>query len=190
MLEELKTFNRTSSLEKLKTHCLNNNINLKEVDDTFAPEAKQWKSAILWGNDDIHGVIIVKFTTLGILSLASNVFHGTNDANLFDHARDFMKEYCNFYAGFIKGTFNNENQDIKISLPIMSESFSIESCFGGNSDNIICDRWLLGEGIHYLEVEGLIKLSNDFDHGKFSFLRSIIQKEKKVDSKEGNIEFF
>lgn len=184
MIETIKKFNRAVSLERFQSHSTNMEVEIGDFDPEKSEANNIWSCGILWGNEHIKGLIIVKFTTLNILAMSSNIFKNTNDNMLFEYTKDFMKEYCNFYAGFIKGTFNNEKVDISLSLPIISNSLSPEACLGGAKDSHL-DQWILKSGGSEFEIHSYVKIEDELKNLDVSFLDTNKKKEKK-----SNIEFF
>tara|TARA_Y100000590_G_C15570434_1_gene958355 strand:+ start:662 stop:1219 length:558 start_codon:yes stop_codon:yes gene_type:complete len=185
MIELIKKFNRKVSLERFVSHSTNSDITIQDLDNDQGPTSNLWSCGILWGNDDIQGLLIVKFTTLNILAMSSNIFENTKDSLLFEYTKDFMKEYCNFYAGFIKGTFNNQGIDIKLSLPIISNNLSAKACMGGNDKDSNLDKWILKSGNSNFEINSYVKINEEFKKYDLQFL----DKDEKA-TKKDSIEFF
>ena len=186
MDEKLKKFSRDVSLERFISHSTNGAITLSEAsEEQLRPQNNQWSCGILWGNDEIKGLIILKFTTLNVLAMGSNVFESTNDNMLFTYTKDFMKEYCNLYAGYIKGTFNNQKIPVGISLPILSDSFTLDACLGFEKSEGIHDQWSLNSNESNFIVQSFMKIEDTFKRYNLDFLE-----EKKTEQKKANIEFF
>jgi hypothetical protein len=185
MIDSLKKFNRDVSLERFISHSANKEVNISELVESGTDSNNRWICAILWGNSDIKGVITVEFTTLNILAMCSHVFENTKDSMLFEFTKDFMKEYCNFYAGYIKGVFNNEKIDISLSLPILSNNISVSACLGGSDENVIEDKWMLKSGESSFEVSSYVKMEDSMKQYDMSFLN-----QTKKDESKSNIEFF
>ncbi|MFT6633863.1 MAG: CheY-specific phosphatase CheX [Bacteriovoracaceae bacterium] len=185
MIDSLKKFNRDVSLERFISHSSNKEVNLTESLESGKEIRNKWLCAILWGNNDIKGVITVEFTTLNILAMCSHIFENTKDSMLFEITKDFMKEYCNFYAGYIKGVFNNEKIDISLSLPILSNNLSVSACLGGSDEGVIEDKWTLKSGENSFEVKSYVKIEDSLKQYDMSFL----DQNKKEDNKS-SIEFF
>jgi hypothetical protein len=184
MYDVLKKFSRDVSLERFQSHSTNQSVQLRESiagDDALE---NQWSCGVLWGNDQVKGLIRLRFTTLNVLALGASVFAHTNDDELFTFTKDFMKEYCNLYAGFIKGTFNNAEIPISISLPILSDSFTIEACLGTKPPEDLTDQWTLFTKESHFVVQSFIKIEDNFKAHDFNFLKN---KETK---KKSTIEFF
>ncbi len=192
MIDHIRQFNRQVSLERFKSHSTNQNIEISELADMGSLGENSWRCGILWGNADVKGLIIVRFTTLNILAMSSDVFENTKDNLLFEYTKDFMKEYCNFYAGFIKGTFNNQDIDISLSLPIISNSLSAKACLGGLDDKTDVDKWALKSSNSFFEVESYVKVQDGLKKYDLSFLTKNDKKNEtqKNSSATSNIEFF
>ena len=186
-IEYIQKFCRDVSLKRFSSHSSNQAITLLEKDPTHELTGNVWRCGILWGNDDLRGLIIVKFTTINILAMASSIFENTNDSILFEHTKDFMKEFCNLYAGFIKGTLNNQKVFTNISLPIISKSLTREACLGGTPTNICEDNWVLSLGSSVIEISNSLVFSEKFDTNSLSFLKDT---ESKISSPDGDLEFF
>lgn len=184
MYEKLKKFSREVSLDRFKLHSMNTQVELSELGAQEEPIENQWSCGVLWGNDQIKGLIILKFTTLNVLAMGTNVFVNTNDSMLFTYAKDFMKEYCNLYAGFIKGTFNNQNIPISISLPVLTDSFTIEACLGIEPKENLLDQWTLNSKDSHFVVQSFIKIEDNFKQTNLDFLEITPEKTKST------IEFF
>lgn len=190
MHEILKKFSRDVSLERFISHSNNNSVSIKEIEDQLPKQENIWSCGILWGNDDIRGLITLQFTTLNVLAMGSTVFENTNDELLFTYTKDFMKEYCNLYAGFIKGTFNNHSIPIGISLPILSNSFTTEACLGVDKKDGVFDQWTLNSNDSYFIVQSFIKIEDNLKKYDLNFITQYKEEEKKKDTKKGSIEFF
>lgn len=186
MYDKLKKFSRDVSLERFKSHSLNNLVTIEEFDDKAELPANMWSCGIFWGNEDIRGLIVAKFTTLNILAMGTNVFENTNDNMLFTYTKDFMKEYCNLYAGFIKGTFNNHLIPIGISLPILSDSFEVGAALGVDAKDGLLDQWTLNSNESHFIVQSFIKIEDNFKKYNIDF----ITKNKSDEKKKSSIEFF
>ena len=188
MYDILKKFSRDVSLERFTSHSTNNTVNIAEYNGQDEKQENLWSCGILWGNEDIKGLIVLKFTTLNVLAMGSNVFENTNDNMLFTYTKDFMKEYCNLYAGFIKGTFNNKNISVGISLPILSDSFEVDACLGYVPEDGELDQWTLNSNESYFVVQSFIKIEDNFKKYDLSFLLEESKEETKKN--KGSIEFF
>lgn len=186
MIEMIKNFNRRVSLERFISHSTNSNIQIAELSEVNPTKENTWICGEIWGNDDIKGLITVKFSTLNVLAMSRPAFENTKDHLLFEYTKDFMKEYCNFYGGFIKGTFNNQNIDVRLSLPIISSSLSPTACFGGNCKQSHFDTWVLKSDGSFIIIESYIKVSDEFKKYDLNFLS--IAKEKK--EAKSNVDFF
>jgi len=119
--------------------------------------------------------------------MASSIFENTNDTVLFEHTKDFMKEFCNLYAGLIKGTLNNKKVYTNISLPIISKSLTRDACLGGGPKEIHEDNWVLKLGNSFIELNSSLVFSENFDIKSLSFLENI---ENETASSDGDLEFF
>ena len=104
---------------------------------------------------------------------------------LFTYTKDFMKEYCNLYAGYIKGTFNNQKIPVGISLPILSDSFTLDACLGFEKSEGIHDQWSLNSNESNFIVQSFMKIEDTFKRYNLDFLE-----EKKTEQKKANIDFF
>lgn len=186
-IDYIQKFCRDVSLKRFTSHSLNDGIKLVDKDQSQTMSGNVWKCGILWGNEDIKGLIIVNFTTINILAMASSIFENTNDTVLFEHTKDFMKEYCNLYAGLIKGTLNNEKIYTNISLPIISKSLSRDACLGGTPKRIYEDSWSLTLGNSFIEINSSLVFSEKFDINSLSFLNS---NDSEISSSDGDLEFF
>jgi len=185
--KKIQQFCKDVSLKRFQAHCQNDKLILTEQTEDLTLSGNVWKCGILWGNDDIHGLLIVNFTTINILAIASSMFENTKDSVLFEHTKDFMKEYCNLYAGLLKGTFDNAHIKTHISLPIIAKSLDTLACFGGLRDNTLTEKWILKNGSSFIEVESSIHFSEGFDLKQLDFLS-----ESKTDKSpsEGDVDFF
>jgi hypothetical protein len=185
--KEIQKFCKDISLKRFKEHCLNKDLELSPALDEKSAVGNIWRAGILWGNDNIHGVLIVKFTTINILAMASSVFEGANDSDLFEHTKDFMKEYCNLYAGLIKGTFDNSKMPTFITLPIITRSLTVDACFGGDKKNNLSDSWCIKSGNSFIELESTIHFKNKVELEKLKFVGDGKAEEGHS---EGDIDFF
>ncbi|OUR97932.1 hypothetical protein A9Q84_06975 [Halobacteriovorax marinus] len=186
-IDYIQKFCRETSLQRFIAHSSNQEITLIEKNAEQVMTGNIWRCAILWGNDDIRGVMIINFTTINILAMASSVFENTRDSVLFEHTKDFMKEYCNMYAGLLKGTLNNKNIITNISLPIISKSLTSHACLAGVPENSYKDNWNLVLGNSFIELSNTLVLSKNFDISSLLFLKD---SEKESSSNDGDIEFF
>lgn len=189
MYDILKKFSRQVSLERFKSHSNNNAVEIMEYNKDCDKLDNQWSCGILWGNDDVKGLIVLKFTTLNVLAMGSTIFENTNDEMLFTYTKDFMKEYCNLYAGFIKGTFNNKGISVGISLPILSDNFSMDACLGYKSEEAELDQWKLNSNDSYFIVQSFVKIEDNFKKYDLNFLLES-SKEAKESKSKSSIEFF
>lgn len=182
MVDVLKKFNRDVSLERFRSHSQNQSVELIDLDSNSDTASNEWKCGILWGNSQINGLIIVDFTTLNVLAMSSDIFKNTLDDKLFELTKDFMKEYCNFYAGYIKGIFNNSQIDVNLSLPILSKKICPESCYNKNM-SFETDSWTIKSGSSQINIYSYFSISDK--NIDLSFLSA-----SEAPKKKSNIEFF
>lgn len=187
-IEKIKNFYRKVCIDRFRKHCGNEKIEIvpKEEASLSSNDTNSWRCAILWGNEDIRGVFIVNFTTLSILGLGGHVFELTSDDALFEHAKDFVKEFCNLLAGHIKGIYNNEKLDVSMSLPILSKSISVESFMSDRSEKIYEDSWIMGIGSSNIEVTSHFQVISDIDVNSFKFVDDV----EKMKIVKNNVEIF
>ncbi len=188
MLENYTKFLKDVSLDRLKIHCRNDNINLTEENLQNELTGKFYTCGILLGNKCLQTVLVVKFNTLNMLTLSSNVFVNSNDSQLFEETKDFVKEFCNFLAGHLKGVMDNAGLHAGLSLPVMASQIDPVACFGnGKSTHEANNRWWLYQDIHFVELSCFSVIKGAPDDLLKDFLDTI---KFSGEVKKNNIEFF
>lgn len=179
--EELKKFSRKVSLECFTSHSLNKAMAIKSIDlGTNSQSSTHLKSSgILWGNDRIKGLIVCRFEFSSILEMGADVLKDINDNEALAYIQDFMKEYCNLYAGFIKGVFTNNLISVDISLPIVSDFIDPLAMIGPSK---VKDEWLLSSNNRHFIIQNFIKIEDNFKGYNLDFITK--EEHKK------SIEFF
>jgi hypothetical protein len=75
---------------------------------------------------------------------------------------DFMKEYCNLFAGAIKKSFENKGFDSSISLPFLArgkDKVFFEKNNGGDEEEYVFqDTWEILLNDHYIRNQVLIEI--------------------------------
>lgn len=75
---------------------------------------------------------------------------------------DFMKEYCNLFAGAIKKSFENKGFDSSISLPFLARGkdrvFFEKTSIGDEKEYIFQDTWEILLNDHFIRNQVLIEI--------------------------------
>ena len=174
---------KEESLNIFKEHSGNPVVTFIETDKNFDRSQNSWNSLIFIGGSKFNFMFQAEFTTIHLLSLASDRFSDVNETDYIDHVKDFMREFCNLFAGKLKACFETKT-DAFLSLPIITREYDIEKIFDTPLDQLSSLSWKIGDGKMAISLKGYYHEKEKF--GDYEF----IQNHLKDRTKRSEIDFF
>jgi len=172
---------KNESLEIFRNHSSNDTIDFIEEVNTSKTDLIQWRSFIFLGGTKFRFMFETQFSTITLLSLATDKFSDVQELDYIDHVKDFMREYCNLIAGKIKAAFEKET-DAYLSLPIISKDYNVENLFSVPADQIDRSSWSIGENKMKININLYYYEKEKFE--SYDFIK------KHLEKTDNSIEFF
>ena len=132
--------------------------------DTLSIDDKvlgHWMSVITVSGDKIHITFKVQFSIKTANEFSKHTFKHVKEAISNSQNKDFMREFCNMTAGYIKNTLINNGLVVGVSLPLLCRGFdnfffepSIHSISGK-------DCWKLSELNNSIYCSSVIDLADN-----------------------------
>ncbi len=173
------------SLSRLKSYSKIEDVELQAVKSEVGVYG-HWMAIILLFGRSIKITIKTHFRMDATRSFAARAF-GTDQSQLTDsQARDFAKEYCNLTAGALKRIFEDQKEDVGISLPLLTRGFD-EIFTQGNQQVETTegvDYWSLKFGDRELIVSAQVDI---YDPASLAAKTWLYQEGKKDDI--GEVDF-
>lgn len=172
---------RQVSLEIFKSHSGKEKLTLQENSKDLN-SSNSWSALIFIGGSKFRCAFIATFSTISLLNLASERFADINESEYIKTVKDFMREYCNLFAGKLKAGFELET-DAYLSLPIITKNYDLENIFNTTIDNIEYAQWSIGEGNMSINIEFCFYEKEKFKN--YDFIKKHLENDDSVD-----IDFF
>jgi hypothetical protein len=138
-------------------------LNQKNDSASLNDSKNTWKAFIFIGGSQFRCMFVASFSTITLLSLASERFSDVNESDYIKSVKDFMREYCNLLAGKIKASFETKT-DAYLSLPIISREYDLDALFGTDQDKIAQSHWSIGENNMYIDINFYFLEKEAFDN--------------------------
>ncbi len=171
------------SSDILKDYCDLDVIETFEYCDDLNTKVNTWNSFIFVGGTKFRCMFLAQFTTISLLGLASEKFVDIKEVDYIHTVKDFMREYCNQFAGKLKACFEQEN-DVSLSLPIISRDFDVRNIFNIKDEEITIAQWSLGEEKNRINIKLYFYEKEKFPN--FDFIDDYLNKQSTKDE----IDFF
>ena len=191
-VELVTNFVKATSRLRLLAHCRNLNISIDgwaDEDNEASQPLQQWVSAIqLWNN---LGRITLKvhFNTATAVAWAACGLNKSKEQIEDDVAIDFMREYSNLHAGFLRGLFESKGIDFAMTLPFVTEDSHLQ--LRPATANFKAASWTLTDG-HY-EIRYSVETEFDdvlnADQVREVLLSEVIDNSGIEPDTEGLVEF-
>ncbi len=120
-----------------------------------------WLSAISVSGEQIHIIFKVQFAIKTVNSFSKYTFQHVKEGVSNSQNKDFMREFCNMVAGYIKNTLINNNLTVGVSLPLLCrgfDNFFFEPPTHSRSGK---DCWKLFEKENNVYCSSVIELADD-----------------------------
>jgi CheY-specific phosphatase CheX len=158
-LSKLKELVRQVSITRFKQSSQNDNYNLLEVPKSSEKTVfDHWMSLILISGKSLRITFKTHFNIKTCRKIASPIYGKKPDDIAVRQAQDFVKEFGNLSAGFLKKIFEEQDVDVGISLPLVIRGFD-EVFFDKTVDiSKLEDCWKLDNGSTSLVCTSLLEV--------------------------------
>ena len=158
-LAKLKELVRQVSITRFKQSAQNDEYNLLEVPKSSEKTVfDHWMSLILISGKSLRITFKTHFNIKTCRKIASPIYGKKPDDIAVRQAQDFVKEYGNLSAGFLKKIFEEQDVDVGISLPLVIRGFD-EVFFDKTQDEgKMEDCWRLDNGSTSLVCTSLLEI--------------------------------
>ena len=158
-LAKLKELVRQVSITRFKQSSQNDEYNLLEVPKSSEKTVfDHWMSLILISGKSLRITFKTHFNIKTCRKIASPIYGKKPDDIAVRQAQDFVKEYGNLAAGFLKKIFEEQDVDVGISLPLVIRGFD-EVFFDKTQDDAkLEDCWRLDNGSTSLVCTSLLEV--------------------------------
>lgn len=156
----LKTLVRNTSLSRLRALSNLSDVRLEET-----PESHEimghWMSLILISGRKLRITFKTQFANHMAQGFAAHMFRLEKGLVSNSQAQDFMREFCNMTAGYLKNALERHQIALGISLPLLTRGFD-DFFFSVSSINkVFMDRWKFVSGDHVLYCAAVIEVLDD-----------------------------
>jgi hypothetical protein len=185
-------FVKATSRLRLLAHCRNLNISIDgwadEAGEASHPLHKLVSSIQLW-NSLGRITLKVHFDIETAIAWAASGLNKSKDQVESAIALDFMREYSNLHAGFLRGLFESKGIEFAMTLPFVNEDYHPRS--RPATANYNTSSWMLTDGQH--EIRYSVELEFD-DALNVDLVREVLLSDEKEESdaepnNEGLVEF-
>jgi len=158
-LSKLKELVRQVSITRFKQSSQNENYNLLEVPKSSEKTVfDHWMSLILISGKSLRITFKTHFNIKTCRKIASPIYGKKPEDIAVRQAQDFVKEFGNLSAGFLKKIFEEQDVDVGISLPLVIRGFD-EVFFDKTEDlSKLEDCWKLDNGSTSLVCTSLLEV--------------------------------
>lgn len=171
------------SLEIFRKHSENDHVTFTENFNIETSEIIPWNSFIFLGGSKFRLMFETEFSTIMILSIASEKFSDVQESEYIDQVKDFMREFCNLVAGKVKAAFEKET-DALLSLPIISRDYNVEKLFGVEESKVHQHKWSIGENNMNIKVNLYYYEKKNFEN------YDVINEHLELKNSNDSIDFF
>jgi CheY-specific phosphatase CheX len=184
-IAQLKFITREAAQKRMVSHSFSNDTSISETIEGYDRRVHgNWMAIILVSGKDVRITFKVHFNIKDIKKILEGSFAKPYSEIEDDLATDFVKEFCNLTAGYIKQIFEKYELKSGISLPIVTRGFDDIFYRPTNTDEV-ADLWKL-------EVAGVSLLCtphfNIFDSGNIPVF-NLEETDGDDDDDDGDIDF-
>tara|TARA_B100000683_G_scaffold248631_1_gene262026 strand:+ start:501 stop:1088 length:588 start_codon:yes stop_codon:yes gene_type:complete len=145
-LKRMRDLVRNVSIDRFKRAAQNENYILLETSQLKRDVYDHWMALILVSGKALRITLKVHFNIKSSRKMASPIY-GINPEKLeIRQAKDFIKEFCNLSAGYIKKIFEDQSIDVGISLPLVIRGFDEVFFERQDKESIIEDKFRIESG--------------------------------------------
>ena len=114
---------RNVSIDRFRRAAQNENFILLESSKVERQVYDHWMALILVSGKALRVTLKVHFNIKSSKKMASPIYGKSPEKLEVRQAKDFIKEFCNLSAGYIKKIFEDQSVDVGISLPLVIRGF-------------------------------------------------------------------
>jgi CheY-specific phosphatase CheX len=182
----LKNFVRESSREKLASYCAVSSVKCRKYDLDSETIFERVTSILLWGSPG-RARLEFQFNLESAVQLAS-IGLGKNQEDIDDDiALDFMREFSNTHAGYLRGVFENAGERFGVSLPFILSGSAERTQSGMDGAEKMSTSWILS--LDSTEIVGTLDLEI-VDRQKMEALQVHLTATMGKSVDQGDVNFF
>jgi CheY-specific phosphatase CheX len=140
-LEKIKDLVRNVSIDRFQRAAQNDNFGLLETTGKEKDVYDHWMALILLSGKALRIILKVHFNIKSTKKMASPIYGISPDKLEVRQAKDFIKEFCNLSAGYLKKIFEDQSVDVGISLPLVIRGFDEVFFEKKKKNSILEDRF-------------------------------------------------
>jgi CheY-specific phosphatase CheX len=122
-LEKIKDLVRNVSVDRFQRAAQNQNFGILDVTGKEKEVYDHWMALILISGKALRIILKVHFNVKSSKKMASPIYGKSPEKLEVRQAKDFIKEFCNLSAGYLKKIFEDQAIDVGISLPLVIRGF-------------------------------------------------------------------
>lgn len=167
-LEQLKSLVRRKSVAALIAFAKKDDLQILEVpsDDKVMGH---WMSIISVSGEQLHLTFKVQFSVNSARNYASQSFENPSDTISSSHSKDFIREYCNMVAGYIKNTLIHNSVSVGVSLPLLCRGFDDLFFDPPVRSRSGIDRWKLAHDGNAINCASVIEVAEHLSFTDFDY---------------------
>lgn len=143
-MDNIKAILREGALQRMSAHTFGAPVEVSNVESNYHRKVHgNWMSLILISGTSLRITLRVHFNLKDIRSILKQTLDIEDAADR--QSLDFVKEFCNLTAGFIKQVLEDNNLEGGISLPIVTRGFD-ELFYTPIDQQEISDLWTISIG--------------------------------------------
>jgi CheY-specific phosphatase CheX len=142
-IAQLKFITREAAQKRMVSHACSSEASISETIEGYARRVHgNWMAIILVSGKDLRITFKVHFNIKDVKKILEVSFAKPYSEIEDDLATDFVKEFCNLTAGYIKQIFEKYELKSGISLPIVTRGFD-DIFYKPTNPDEIADLWKL-----------------------------------------------
>jgi CheY-specific phosphatase CheX len=122
-LEKMRDLVRNVSIDRFRRASQEESFKLLETTGGKKNIYDHWMALILVSGKALRITFKVHFNIKSTKKMASPIYGKSPEKIEIRQAKDFIKEFCNLAAGYIKKIFEDQSLDVGISLPLVIRGF-------------------------------------------------------------------
>lgn len=185
-MENVLSLIRECALRRMKSHSSSSCVSIEEVEPDYRRTVHgNWMGLILVSGADLRITFKVHFDIKNVRVIISQLLGSEPSTISSGLALDFIKEFCNLSAGFIKQVLEENSEPVMtgISLPIVTKGFD-DLFYKESSADEISEIWKI-------VVDGIVLYCtphvNIFSTEKLAQVK--MPKEEEASEDDGDIDF-
>ena len=161
-LMQLKSLIRKKSILAMTAATKKDELQVIEV-PTDDKVMGHWMSVISVSGEQLHITFKVQFSIDMARMYAMQTFKNLTGEISDSHSKDFIREYCNMVAGYVKNTLIHNSISVGVSLPLLCRGFDDLFFDLPAREHSGIDHWKLAHGDNFICCASVIEVIGNLD---------------------------